>query len=215
MAYKVCGMTRVLPVLLVPLVLSMLAACAGSSGKIPAVRPTTAAPDWHELLVAPFGVARKDIHVEMRETFLFGADQPAEPTGIEGNNNIAPNDEECFSLSRGLPQMFRIVPDSYVLCFYHDHLMRVEALLPVSTLKIDSLWEEICGRAAKNCEARHGSVVFKAALPDAPAPEASPANSTSARGEPPLSDASLLADTTAPQTVLVSVTLYDETYLPQ
>lgn len=238
MAYAVRGMTRVrlaavpvrpvrvrfLPVLVLP-VLLMLTACAGSSpDKIPATRPEAAAADWRDLLVAPFGSARKDIHRAMHETFLFDAvpgasmtsadNKSPEPAGVEASSNLAATDEECFSLSRDLPQMFRIAPDSYVLCFYHDHLVRVEASLPVASLKVASVWEEICSRVAKlnpetlaeishTCEGRHASVIFRAAWPDASLP-----NDASAPNAMPPSSA-------APQIMLLSVTLYDESYLPQ
>lgn len=168
--------------------LLVLLACAGSSVP-PAKRAAARAvpsEDWRDLLVAPFGSTRKDLHLALHEVFLF--DEAPARSGAEL--------EECYALGGSLPRLGGRRPDTYLLCFYHDRLARIEAAALLAADEAAKIFAQVCAHGLRqmtvlaptpdSCEGREASVVFKATL-----------TQESAQGTSPL-----------------SVSIYDEKQLP-
>jgi hypothetical protein len=100
-------------------------AASARPGGPPSNAPASAEPayEWRALLLVPFGTLLKDMPFALDEVLVFHDAAGAAPSG-------APNDLEsgdCFSTDgASAPQFLARRPDSYLLCFEHDRLRRIE-----------------------------------------------------------------------------------------
>src|SRR5271167_2863721 len=109
-------------------VAAALAACASSSVPPHAAPPAAAvagpAPvsyDWHPLVIMPFGTLLQAIPLILHEVLLF--QDAAHPAG-------GGEQGDCFAIGGAPPpQWAGRRPDEYYLCFVHDRLNRIEALV--------------------------------------------------------------------------------------
>jgi hypothetical protein len=150
---------------------------AGPSGPPPPA-PESAGPayDWRPLIVVPFGTLLKDMPLALDEVLMFrDAAQrgPADrgPAGLAASG--APNDPEsgdCFSMDGASPPQFLARrPDSYLLCFEHDRLRRIEASVHLAEAEplLGALCAQWLGRAQDTartpdgCAGRDGAVEWR------------------------------------------------------
>jgi len=161
----------------------MLAACAASKHEI---APTPAKPppldasyDWHVLLIAPFGSVLKDIPLALHEVLVFRDEE---------RSSSPADDPECYAANGAVPRFMMRSPSSYLLCFNHGKLSRIEATvrLPQNesaqiVVEACALWTKItqppaaaasdgakASDSAAACEGADGGVAFSARLEDAP-----------------------------------------------
>ncbi len=177
------------------LVASLLAACA-TSPRAPPVHttaPPRAAPngldigsavrsddpyDWRNLAVAPFGSTLKDLKSSSHEVVLFD-DVP---------------DEDCRALEGVGLNFLAGKPDSYLVCFHHDRLIRFEVAAQVAAADADALLSKVCVAGLKGmkvepteeriCQGRDGTVVFNASLGDEAADQPAGANQPADASQP-------------------------------
>jgi hypothetical protein len=138
----------------------LLTACAA-----PAPAPKPAAPpqldasyDWHVLLVAPFGSVLKDVPLTLHEVLLF-RDEAA---------RSAPADElECYAVDGARPHFVARSPSSYLLCFRHDRLARIEAAVRLPAEEAARIFADACGlwlkkplAAGEECAGSEGGTTF-------------------------------------------------------
>ncbi len=130
-----------------------------------AVRTLPVGEDWRSLLPVPFGGTVSQIPFALKEVLLFQGE--SRPPG-EGD------DQECYSKS-GAPLHFHgYDADDYVLCFFHERLYRVEAVLrlpkdvPADTfIQWCDQWLTGLGAADRNadhCEGRENDSTFSAGM---------------------------------------------------
>jgi hypothetical protein len=160
---------------------------AGPSGPPPPA-PESAGPayDWRPLIVVPFGTLLKDMPLALDEVLMFRdaagggpagrgpADRgPADrgPAGPAASG--APNDPEsgdCFSMDGASPPQFLARrPDSYLLCFEHDRLRRIEASVHLAEAEplLGAFCAQWLGRAQDTartpdgCAGRDGAVEWR------------------------------------------------------
>jgi hypothetical protein len=141
----------------------------GPSGTPPPA-PDSAGPayDWRPLVVVPFGTLLKDMPLALDEVLLFrdaGGRGPAA--------SAVPNDPEsgdCFSMDGASPPQFLARrPDSYLLCFEHDRLRRIEASVQLAAAEplLGALCAQWLGRAQDTartpdgCAGREGDVEWR------------------------------------------------------
>ena len=181
------------------------AASAGPSGPPPPT-PQSAGPayDWRPLMVVPFGTLLKDMPLALDEVLIFreAADRgpadrgpadrgpadrgPADRGPARPAASGAPQDPEsgdCFSIDGASPPRFLSRrPDSYLLCFEHDRLRRIEASVQIAAAETEPLLAAVCAqwlgraedatRTPDGCAGRDGAVewrVHTAAGPDSSA----------------------------------------------
>jgi hypothetical protein len=141
----------------------MLAACAASHPKPSAAPPPAPAPldasyDWHVLLVAPFGSVLKDVPLTLHEVLLFR----------DESQRTAPADElECYAVDGKRPLFVARSLTSYLLCFKHDRLTRVEASVRLPADEAARIFADACGLWMKNahstaeeCTGSEGGTTF-------------------------------------------------------
>ncbi|MEO7207203.1 MAG: hypothetical protein ABI145_10525 [Steroidobacteraceae bacterium] len=130
-------------------VVLMLCACATSAPKpsapsAPPAAPLDASYDWHVLLVVPFGSVLKDVPLTLHEVFLFRDDA----------QRAAPTEElECYAVDGNRPRFVARSPTSYLLCFKHDRLSRVEATVALPADEAARIFADACGLWMKNAQA--------------------------------------------------------------
>jgi hypothetical protein len=135
----------------------MLAACATSKLKIapppPSPPPLDASYDWHVLLIAPFGSVLKDIPLATHEVLVFrDEERSASPT----------DDAECYAANgTGLRFMMRS-PSSYLLCFNHGRLSRIEATVRLPENEAAQIVASACALWMKNANAQAPSAAASA-----------------------------------------------------
>jgi hypothetical protein len=148
----------------------MMSACAThpKAPETPAPAPQfDASYDWHVLLVAAFGGLYKDVALPRYEVFV-----------LDGQAQDSPG--ECYGIDQAAPRFLSQVPTELLLCFRHDHLVRIEAtvmLLAADAPKIladaCALWQRNAGvtappagapEAAGACRGRDGEVDFNGRL---------------------------------------------------
>jgi hypothetical protein len=149
------------------------AASAGPSGPPPA--PANAGPvyDWRPLILVPFGTLLKDMPLALNEVLLFrDASAPA--------SSGTPNDPEsgdCFSMDGASPPQFLARrPDSYLLCFEHDRLHRIETSVQLAEPEplLGALCSQWLGRAQDtertpdDCAGREGAVEWRVRIARGP-----------------------------------------------
>ncbi|HZE44715.1 MAG TPA: hypothetical protein VE058_13055 [Steroidobacteraceae bacterium] len=161
----------------------MLAACASFKPKIappPAPPPPLdASYDWHVLLVAPFGSVLKDIPLALHEVLVFRDEE----------RSASPADDlECYAANGAAPRFMTRTPSSYLLCFNHGKLSRIEATVRLPQNESALIVADACALWTKNaqapssagsgsaaasdgadaCAGADGGVAFAARLEDAP-----------------------------------------------
>ena len=158
----------------------MLAACASSKHEIappPAkLPPLDASYDWHVLLIAPFGSVLKDIPLALHEVLVFRDEaQSASPA----------DDPECYAANGAAPRFMTHSPSSYLLCFNHGRLSRIEATVRLPQNESAQIVADACALWTKNaqaptsagsegsegsaaCEGADGGIAFAAHIEDAP-----------------------------------------------
>jgi hypothetical protein len=150
---------------------TVLAGCAGSTPK-PAVTaaPVKVAPDasydWHVLLLAPFGSVLQDIPLTMHEVFLFH----------EAKSGSAADETECFAVDTTPPRFVDRLPDQYTLCFKHDRLARIEAMVRLPLDQSAEIFADACrvwtkqahAPGAKSCEGSNEVVTYSGRLEEEP-----------------------------------------------
>jgi hypothetical protein len=123
-----------------------LACAAGACGCAATPRPTVSAPapvpavpavvyDWHPLLIVPFGTLLKDVPLALNEVLEF-----------HGSESDAPiENRDCFSIDGASPpEVLGRRPEKYLLCFEHDRLHRIEALLRLAPAETESMPDLLC-----------------------------------------------------------------------
>jgi len=148
----------------------MLAACAASKPKIApppaAPPPLDASYDWHVLVIAPFGSVLKDIPLALHEVLVFRDEE----------HSASPADDpECYAAEGAAPRFMTRSPTSYLLCFNHGRLSRIEATVPLPKNESAQIVADACALWIKNgaerseaCEGAEGGIAFAARIEDAP-----------------------------------------------
>jgi hypothetical protein len=162
----------------------LFAAGAGASGCASAPPPPAgpAAPhpppsarsettyDWRPLMVVPFGTLLKDMPLALNEALQFR--DAASDSGAEGR--------DCFSVDGASPpRVLDRRPQSYLLCFEHDRLHRIEAEVQLAPGEAGALLAALCAqwlagaedveRSAAGCTGREGGVELGVRLEDSSA----------------------------------------------
>jgi hypothetical protein len=154
--------------------LCLAAATACTSGPPPATAPTapTASsvrvPDWLEIPVAPLGSALAALYPELHEVLYFqGPRSAAEQPGSVEPQPAA----DCYRANGSSPRVLSHLTDDYVLCFVHDRLTRVEAVLELPVDAARSLAQQLCDawlpgsldatRSEYDCGGRRGDAAFR------------------------------------------------------
>lgn len=157
---------------LAPLVLLMSCASPGpalvTEGREPLVSKDSDAADasfdWHVLLIEPLGVLLHDVRPPLHEVLLFHDDT------VRG----AGDNKDCYSIGGAAPRFLGERSDSYLMCFDHDRLNRVEATVRLPAARAPGAFARACSRWLKStgpmlaesaaCEGRDGGVNFSARL---------------------------------------------------
>jgi hypothetical protein len=159
----------------------MGAACSGSRpSAVPPPAPVAAALDasydWHGLVRVPFQTLLKESPVPLHEVLLFH-EEPA-PAEVEN--------KDCHAVDGAPPRFVGQQPETYLLCFEHDHLTRIEASVrlpaadaPTVLARACALWSKNARRAVPAvadpppdtaaapvnlCEGRDGDIAYSARL---------------------------------------------------
>jgi hypothetical protein len=126
----------------------LMSACAASKPRIepppPAPPPLDASYDWHVLAVAPFGSVLKDVPLATHEVLLFRDSASGAPAGDE---------PECYAVNGSAPRFLARDPSEYLLCFKHDRLSRIEAMVRLPADKADQILADACGLWMKSAQA--------------------------------------------------------------
>jgi hypothetical protein len=126
----------------------MLAACAASKHEIALPPPAPPLPldtsyDWHVLLIAPFGSVLKDIPLALHEVLVFRDEEhSASPA----------DDSECYGADGAAPRFITRSPSSYLLCFNHGRLSRIEATVRLPENESAQIVAAACAMWMKNTQ---------------------------------------------------------------
>jgi hypothetical protein len=119
----------------------LLAGCASTSPK-PAsppppkpAAPLDASYDWHVLVTAPFGTLLKEFPLAVHEVLLFKDEAPGAP---------ASDDAECYAVDGAAPRFVDHKPETYLLCFAHDRLSRIEATVALPKSQAAQIFADAC-----------------------------------------------------------------------
>ena len=125
--------------------------------------------DWHPLVLAPFGTLLKDSPIRLHEVLLF-REQSHEPAEIES--------KDCYAVDSTPPTFLGHVPDEYLMCYEHDRLDRIEAMVRVAADEAAQDFGRACALWLANaqpltqadgaCEGRDGDIAFSARLDPLP-----------------------------------------------
>jgi hypothetical protein len=119
----------------------------------------------------PFGTLLKDMPLALDKVLMFRDAAGRDAAGPAAS--AAPNDPEsgdCFSMDGASPPQFLARrPDSYLLCFEHDRLRRIEASVHLAEAEplLDALCAQWLGRAEDTartpdgCAGRDGGVAWR------------------------------------------------------
>ena len=170
-------------VLAAMLVLASASACTGGppparvagTGTGAASRATTAGtasasapvPDWRRIPTAPLGTTLAALYSGLHEILYFQAAQQAADSPDAGEGAAA----DCYRSNGPSPRVLNHGSDDYVLCFEHDRLARVEAVLRLPTDEARELTQRLCDawlrdgisgtRSEDSCAARAGDAAFR------------------------------------------------------
>jgi hypothetical protein len=129
-------------------VIWMLAACAASKHEIapppPSPPPLDASYDWHVLLIAPFGSALKQIPLATHEVLVFRD---------EARSASPADDAECYAANETGLRFVTRSPSSYLLCFNHGKLSRIEATVRLPENEVAQIVADACALWMKNAQA--------------------------------------------------------------
>ncbi|HEY2684027.1 MAG TPA: hypothetical protein VGI93_10995 [Steroidobacteraceae bacterium] len=125
---------------------------------------TDASYDWHVLLLAPFGSVLKEVPFKLHEVLLF-KDQASQ----------AADGGECYAGEDPPPRFLKRTPSQLLLCFQHDHLSRIEAMVMLPKEEVHDvvsgaclLWHTNAGDkapwVAPPCVGSDGTVRYEAQL---------------------------------------------------
>jgi hypothetical protein len=153
-----------------------LAACAASKHEIappapPPPPPLDASYDWHVLLVAPFGSVLKDIPLTLHEVLVFRD---------EARSASPADDPECYAVNGAGPRFMTHSPSSYLLCFNHGRLSRVEATVRLAENESAQMVAGACAMWTKNTQAPNAAASDRTAAANSAAATNSPAGANSA-----------------------------------
>jgi len=141
--------------------------------------PATAVPDWQEIPVAPLGTTIAAMHPGLHEILYFqsprsadgSADGSADAPAGAGDVGAA---TDCYRANGPLPSVLNHASEDYVLCFLHDRLARVEAVLNLPAAEARALEQRLCeawlpGSLASVsgddvCGGRRGAAAFRVLL---------------------------------------------------
>jgi hypothetical protein len=127
----------------------MLAACAASKHEVAPPPPAAPPPldasyDWHVLLIAPFGSVLKDIPLALHEVLVFRDEE----------HGASPADDpECYAADGAAPRFMMRSPSSYLLCFNHSRLSRIEATVRLPENQSVQIVAAACAMWTKNAQA--------------------------------------------------------------
>jgi hypothetical protein len=164
-----------------------LSACLSPSA--PRHAPPHAAPvdtsyDWHGLILLRFGTLLKDSPIALHEVLLF--QDAAHGGGGGGGGDRA--SEDCYTIGGVPPPFVGRRPDEYLLCFSHDHLIRIDASVRLPAESAGPIFAAACAQwrateapvaqAPGSCDGRDGTTRFSARLagdPESAAAASAPA----------------------------------------
>jgi hypothetical protein len=125
----------------------MLAACAASKHEIapppPSPLPLDASYDWHVLLIAPFGRVLKQIPLATHEVLVFRD---------EARSASPADDAECYAANESGLRFMTRSPSSYMLCFNHGKLSRIEATVRLPENEAAQIVADACAMWMKNAQ---------------------------------------------------------------
>ena len=158
-----------------------LCACAGAqrappsaagrpAPEVPPAPPTDPSYDWHRLVLAPFGTVLHASGLALREVLVFHDQAPAAEAEAGGEGAQS---GDCYTVDSP-PQFAGRVPTTYLLCFEHDRLSRIEAAVRLDPREADAVFARACAlwlRAsvpaagtADRCEGSEQGIAFRARL---------------------------------------------------
>jgi hypothetical protein len=163
-----------------PMVMMLaLSACASAPNSPPPPVPVAAAPvldasyDWHGLLLLPFGTVLKEVPFTLHEVLLFR----------DASHAAQGDDAECYAMEQAAPRFLARTPSTYLLCFRHDRLARVEATVNLPQDEAARIFSDACElwtRAGTPAASGEASGAAMAAAATAPAATASTATASTA-----------------------------------
>jgi hypothetical protein len=130
--------------------------------------------DWHPLVAAPFGTRLVDSPIHLHEVLLF-REQSQWPAEIES--------KECYAADGTAPAFAGRAPEEFLMCFEHDRLDRIEAMVRIEAERAAGDFERACTLWLGNaqwpghaqppaaddaCEGRDGDTAFSARLVSLP-----------------------------------------------
>jgi len=125
--------------------------------------PADPSYDWHGLIVVPFGTVLKSSGVALREVLLFDDAQA-------GTRNV---NQDCFTVDAP-PRFVGRQSESYLLCFEHDRLSRIDAVVRLGVDDAQLVFDRACAQWLKvstpaagtpeRCAGEEGGVAFSAHL---------------------------------------------------
>jgi hypothetical protein len=157
----------------------LLCACASApkptpEATVPQPQPLDASYDWHVLLPAPFGSGLKDVPLALHEVLQFHDEAPGASVA---------EDAECYASDVSPPRFIVRAAEEYLLCFKHDRLSRVQAMVRLPRSEAAQIFADACGLWMKNagaqwsaspppsnavCEGADGPVLFSSRLEGEP-----------------------------------------------
>jgi len=108
---------------------------------LPALHQDDDSYDWHDLVIAPFGSALKDIPMELHEVLLFRD---------EAHSGAAVDDAECYGADATPPRFVGRTPDEYMLCFKQDRLSRIQASVRLTKAQAPEVFAAACAAWLKH-----------------------------------------------------------------
>jgi hypothetical protein len=139
---------------------------AGPAGA--AIAPDAALADWREIPVAPLGTELAVLHSGLHEILYFQDTHPAVEPPAPGEPGVA---ADCYRANGPLPRVLNRGSRDYVLCFMHDRLARVEAVLDLPAAEAQTLAQRLCDawlpgsltstRSEESCSGQSGEAAFR------------------------------------------------------
>jgi hypothetical protein len=129
--------------------LLILCGCTAAPQKPPNPPPAPTAPaldssyDWHGLMLLPFGSLIKDAPFPLHEVLMFRDEAHAAQA----------DDAECYATDRAAPRFLERHPSTYLLCFKHDRLARVEASVGLPPAEAAQILGNACALWQRNAGA--------------------------------------------------------------
>ncbi len=168
----------------------MAAGCTASkhaAGEpVPAPRGATvdASYDWRGQVTVPFDTLFKSSPVPLHEVLLFQDAAPGVATAGAAAPGAAPGSaadaesKDCYAIDGTPPRLVGQTPDTYLLCFDHDRLNRIESSVHLAPETAAQVFAQACASwqtdvplaqaAAGVCEGRSGTTTITAHLQSAP-----------------------------------------------